>query len=259
MIDIIVLTYNNLQNTSLCIESIFAYTSGFRLIVVDNNSTDGTVEYLKKLDQENLILHFSSKNLGCVIGRNFAYTLSKDAEYICFLDNDQFVTEGWVESYMSYIDRGFDVIGFDRSSGLVNLARENVGCEVIEGDFETYDFSAISADAIMLIGTLVHIPYDRFSDFFKDIIFSLSDFGKILITLKEGTGTWTDEKGRTFYLWQDEKARIIFDSHGFTVCDFSRSVSKTGSGEIWLGYVLEKMKKNRCKAVDEAFYDAINV
>ena len=155
--------------------------------------------------------------------------------------------------------KGFDVIGFDRSSGLVNLARENVGCEVIEGDFETYDFSAISADAIMLIGTLVHIPYDRFSDFFKDIIFSLSDFGKILITLKEGTGTWTDEKGRTFYLWQDEKARIIFDSHGFTVCDFSRSVSKTGSGEIWLGYVLEKMKKNRCKAVDEAFYDAINV
>jgi len=152
--------------------------------------------------------------------------------------------------------KGFDVIGFDRSSGLVNLARENVGCEVIEGDFETYDFSDISADAIMLIGAFVHIPYDRFSDFFKDIILSLSDFGKILITLKEGTGTRTDEEGRTFYLWQDEKARAIFANLGFKVCVFSRSVSKTGSGEVWLGYVLEK-KKNSYNAVDETFYDAI--
>jgi len=138
--------------------------------------------------------------------------------------------------------KGFNVIGLDRSSGLVKLARENAGCEVIEGDFETYDFSAISADAIMLIGALVHIPYDRFSELFKNTIRSLSDFGIILITLKEGTGTLTDEEGRTFYLWQDEKARAIFYNLGFKVCDFSRSLSKTGSGEVWLGYVLEKKK-----------------
>ena len=140
--------------------------------------------------------------------------------------------------------KGFNVIGFDRSPGLVKLARKNVGCEVIEGDFETYDFSEISADAIMLIGALVHIPYDRFLDIFRNIISSLSDFGKILITLKEGTGTRTDEEGRTFYLWKDEKARAIFNSLGFKVCDFSRSASKTGSGEVWLGYVLEKKKTN---------------
>ena len=136
--------------------------------------------------------------------------------------------------------KGFNVIGLDCSSGLVKLASENTGCEVIEGDFETYDFSAISADAIMLIGALVHSPYNRFSQIFKNIIRSLSDFGIILITLKEGTGTRTDEEGRIFYLWQDEKARVVFDRHGYRVCDFSRSISKTGSGEVWLGYVLKK-------------------
>ena len=136
--------------------------------------------------------------------------------------------------------KGFDVIGFDRSSGLVEIAMENVGCKVIEGDFETYDFSVIYADAIMLIGAMVHIPYDRFSDVFRNIVSSLSDFGIILITLKEGTGTRTDAEGRTFYLWQDEKARAIFDNLDFKVCDCLRSTSKTGSGEIWLGYMLEK-------------------
>ena len=72
-----------------------------------------------------------------------------------------------------------------------------------------------------------------------------------MIRLKKGTGTRTDGEGRTFSLWKDEKARAIFDSLGFKVCDFSRSVSKTGSGEVWLGYVLEKKKP--------IFYETINI
>ena len=43
--------------------------------------------------------------------------------------------------------RGFDVIGFDRSPALAELARGNAACEVIEGDFETYDFSSMRVDA----------------------------------------------------------------------------------------------------------------
>ena len=37
--------------------------------------------------------------------------------------------------------QGFDVIGFERSPGLAELARDNAGCEVIEGDLETYNFN----------------------------------------------------------------------------------------------------------------------
>jgi hypothetical protein len=113
MIDIIVLTYNNLDSTKKCVDHLYKYTDEFNLIVVDNNSTDGTVEYLKDIEQENLTLHLSPKNLGCVLGRNFAYTLSKDSEYVCFLDNDQFVLSDWVESYMSCIDMGYDIVGFE--------------------------------------------------------------------------------------------------------------------------------------------------
>ncbi|MBU0698117.1 MAG: class I SAM-dependent methyltransferase, partial [Proteobacteria bacterium] len=48
--------------------------------------------------------------------------------------------------------RGFEVIGLERSPGLAQLARENAGCEVIEDDFETYDFSFMEVDAILLAG-----------------------------------------------------------------------------------------------------------
>ena len=54
---IIILTYNQLKYTKLCIESIrkFTYKNRYELIVVDNNSTDGTVTWLKEQDDIKLI------------------------------------------------------------------------------------------------------------------------------------------------------------------------------------------------------------
>ncbi len=136
--------------------------------------------------------------------------------------------------------QGFDVIGFERSPGLAELARENAGCEVIEGDFETYDFSTILVDAVLIIGSMVHTPNERFAEVFKNITAAIPENGSVLITLKEGSGSRTDSDGRTFYFWQDEEARKLFDSLGFKVCAFSRSVSKTNSGDVWMSYVLDK-------------------
>jgi SAM-dependent methyltransferase len=136
--------------------------------------------------------------------------------------------------------QGFEVIGFERSSGLAELARENAGCEVIEADFETYDFSSIMVDAVMIVGALVHIPHERFREVFENIASALTENGNVLLTLKEGEGSRKDSDGRIFYLWQDDEARELFKSIGFKVCDFAKSVSKTGSGDVWMSYVLDK-------------------
>ncbi|MCG7851587.1 MAG: glycosyltransferase, partial [Methanosarcinaceae archaeon] len=47
---IIILTHNQIKYTKKCIESIFKFTNrNYELILVDNGSTDGTVQYLEKL------------------------------------------------------------------------------------------------------------------------------------------------------------------------------------------------------------------
>jgi hypothetical protein len=48
------------------------------------------------------------------------------------------------------------------------------------------------------------------------------------------------ELAEFFYLFQHEDLKSIFASLGFRLLDFSRNASKTGTGEIWLRYLLQK-------------------
>lgn len=134
--------------------------------------------------------------------------------------------------------RGFDVIGFERSPSLAELARENAGCEVIEGDFETYDFSRLSVDAVLLVGALVYLPHERFKPVIQNICNCLRRKGKIFISMKEGNGHIKDNHDRIFYLWQNDDLRRIFDELGYKVIDFNRQVSIVRDSDLWLGYVL---------------------
>ena len=58
-VSIVIVTYNNVKYTKGCIESVIKYTSQiktpYEIIVVDNHSTDQTVEYLKHVEKGGLI------------------------------------------------------------------------------------------------------------------------------------------------------------------------------------------------------------
>ena len=109
------------------------------------------------------------------------------------------------------------VVGFERSPGLAGLARKNIGCEVIEGDFEIYDFSRLSVDAIILVGALVHLPHSKVPEVLNSITIALKDDGNILLALKKGAGNTSDSHGRVFYLWNDGELRDLFKDPGLDV------------------------------------------
>ncbi len=136
--------------------------------------------------------------------------------------------------------RGYETIGFEASPGLAALARSHSESPVIEGDFETFDFSTLSADAILLIGALVHLPRHRMPEVLERITRALSPGGHVLITLKRGDGDFTDGHGRRFYLWRRSDLEARFREMGFGVSRFFEQVSKIRSDDVWLGYVLEK-------------------
>lgn len=94
----IVLTWNGLAWTKSCLESLRANTdvATVEVIVVDNGSTDGTVEYLRSLPWIKPI--FNSSNLGYVRGNNVGLEAIRHDRDVILLNNDTVITDpSWIE------------------------------------------------------------------------------------------------------------------------------------------------------------------
>jgi len=103
--DIILLSYENPDLLKKCVESVLDHTkTNSTLIIVDNSSRDPEVRrYLSSLKGNhtvNVEKVFSEKNSGFSAGMNKGMRLS-DAPFLCLLNNDCVVTEGWLEEMIS--------------------------------------------------------------------------------------------------------------------------------------------------------------
>jgi GT2 family glycosyltransferase/Tfp pilus assembly protein PilF/SAM-dependent methyltransferase len=107
---IIITTYNQLKFTEKCIESIFNYAIvPFELIVVDNGSSDGTVEYLESevLGRNTAVrikIIKNKENKGFAGGNNQGIAAAT-GDYILLLNNDTVVTPGWLELLINCAER----------------------------------------------------------------------------------------------------------------------------------------------------------
>ena len=112
--------------------------------------------------------------------------------------------------------------------------------EVIEGDFDTYDFSFISVDAIIASGSFVHVQHERLADILQNIVQALEKHGIFYVSLKWGEKTKIDDLGRPFYYWKGDKLREVFENLGFKVLDFYQNESIANLNDVWLGYILRR-------------------
>ena len=112
-VTIIVLTWNGLDYTKPFLDSLWKNTEydNYEVVVVDNKSTDGTVEYLEKL--ENIHLIKNDENMGFVRGNNVALNQIKDGDVV-LLNNDMLIEQkNWLErlNEVAYEDEKNGVIG----------------------------------------------------------------------------------------------------------------------------------------------------
>ena len=84
---------DNIANVINRISSSVAFQFDFEIIVIDNFSSDNTIDELSKISGINVIQFAEKHTVGYV--RNFGWQLA-NYEMIAFIDGDVFLTEEWV-------------------------------------------------------------------------------------------------------------------------------------------------------------------
>lgn len=97
MTSIIILSFNTLSFTKLCIESIRRHTTKglYEIIVVDNNSHDGSAEWLER--QADIRLIKNDWNAGFSAGCNQGLAIAKGSEML-LLNSDTIATPHWLSN-----------------------------------------------------------------------------------------------------------------------------------------------------------------
>jgi GT2 family glycosyltransferase len=103
---IVILSYNNINYTRLCLNSILAESgdSNYEVIIVDNASSDGTPRFLQEAASKNpsIKLILNPKNLGFAHGNNQG-AQAATGDFLIFLNNDTVVTPGWLSALAKYL------------------------------------------------------------------------------------------------------------------------------------------------------------
>ena len=128
LLSMVMLTWNQLDYTRSCLASIQRTVSlPFELIVVDNGSTDGTVDWLRQqaeLDSRIRLVE-NRENRGFSAGNNQGVQLTR-GRYILLINNDLVFYSQWLEGMLELFERYPDagIVGpmTDHASGLQVVA-----------------------------------------------------------------------------------------------------------------------------------------
>ena len=122
-LSVVILNYNNAKVIFRCVDSLLKFKERYKyqIIVVDNNSTDGSYEKLLNdyKNEGNVTIVRNSEN-GCSSGRNLGVSKS-DRDYVLFLDSDEWITNKyWLDNYFNIMDMKGDKTAIGWGAGWFN-------------------------------------------------------------------------------------------------------------------------------------------
>ncbi|MEO0260044.1 MAG: polyprenol monophosphomannose synthase [candidate division WOR-3 bacterium] len=111
---IVIPTYNERENVERIIEEIFKFLPSANILIVDDNSPDGTSEIvreiMKKDKRVNLILKEKKEGLGKAYKTGFKWGIEKNYDIIIQMDADFSHSPEVLPEFIKEIEKGYDLI-----------------------------------------------------------------------------------------------------------------------------------------------------
>ena len=103
LVSVIVVNYNRAELLRECLRSLIRQSYCFlEILVVDNGSSDDSLEVVRTFSDERIQLLSLDENLGFAGGNNIAIQEAK-GEFIALINNDAVAQEGWIEEFVKAI------------------------------------------------------------------------------------------------------------------------------------------------------------
>lgn len=124
-VSVVVLTYNNLELTKACLDSLLtqSHYPNLEIIVVDNHSSDQTPAFLTAWadGHPDRIVILNADNKGFAAGNNLGLAAAS-GEYLVVLNNDTVVTAGWIKGLLRHLRDNKEI-------GIIGPITNNIGNE----------------------------------------------------------------------------------------------------------------------------------
>lgn len=130
---VIIPTYNEIENIKAIVEKVMSYPDGFDVLVIDDNSPDGTADEVEKLKQRFSDRVFLERRegklgLGTAYIHGFKWALARDYGYIIEMDADfSHNPDDLTRLYHNCKDKGYDVTIGSRYISGVNVVNWPMG------------------------------------------------------------------------------------------------------------------------------------
>ena len=104
-LSIIIPVYNMSKLINRCLDSIFNQSTrySYEVILVDDGSTDNSVEIIKARDERNIIF-YQQQNSGPSVARNKGMELAH-GKYVTFIDADDYWEDGYISSLVKFLEK----------------------------------------------------------------------------------------------------------------------------------------------------------
>jgi len=108
-ISVIIPCYNSYNFIEETIQSVFTQTfDNWEIIIVNDGSTDGTDELLKKYVSLEKVTIIDQTNKGVSAARNHGFSISK-GKYVVFLDSDDVLSKNFLKSRYSFLEENKNI------------------------------------------------------------------------------------------------------------------------------------------------------
>lgn len=104
-ISVVIPNWNGLVDLPACLDSLLAQTQQHRIIVVENGSKDGSLEFIQdKYPQVELIIHTKNKGFAGGVNAGICKSIADGDDYVALFNNDAVADKDWLKNLVDDLE-----------------------------------------------------------------------------------------------------------------------------------------------------------